>query len=353
MCAKKSKYKVGIWGQFGDGGAIADGQAVRTTIITGELKNRYGENAVVCVNTNAWYKRKIRFFFESVGLLAKADSVVIAPADNGFKVIVPLLTAANIFYRKKLLYIVIGGFLPKLLEDKPKYIKMLKKFDAMFVQTENIKNDLEKLGLGNIEFVTNLKRITSVPCESVTVDNSEDIKLCTFSRITEDKGILDAVAAVKLANEKLGGKRVTLDMYGMVADEFKERFDVLLKENSDIIAYKGVAPYDKTVEVLKDYFALVFPTYYHGEGFPGGFIDAFNSALPVIATDWLYNKDLITHRENGLLVPIKDPQALCDAILTLYNDRALRRDLALNSLKKAEEYSPDKVLADFYRYTDN
>ena len=32
-----AKYKIGIWGQFGDGGKIADGQAVRTTVITEEL----------------------------------------------------------------------------------------------------------------------------------------------------------------------------------------------------------------------------------------------------------------------------------------------------------------------------
>lgn len=35
---KKKIYKIGIWGQFGDGGPIADGQAVRTTITTNELK---------------------------------------------------------------------------------------------------------------------------------------------------------------------------------------------------------------------------------------------------------------------------------------------------------------------------
>jgi len=36
----KPKYKIGIWGQFGDGvNKIADGQAVRTTIITAETKN--------------------------------------------------------------------------------------------------------------------------------------------------------------------------------------------------------------------------------------------------------------------------------------------------------------------------
>lgn len=348
----KAKFKVGIWGQFSHGGLIADGQAVRTTIITSELKNRYGENSVTCVNTYEWYKRKIKFFAESIGLLRKAETVIVFPADNGFKVIVPLLIAANIIFRRKLLYVVIGGFLPKLLENKPVYIKMLRRFKAMFVQTENIKKDLEALGLDNILYLTNLKRITPVEKDSITENTDEFIKVCTFSRITENKGIIDAVDAVKFANATLGGNKIRIDTYGMIAENFKEPFDKLLEDNKAILEYKGIVPYDKTVDYLKDYFVLLFPTYYHGEGFPGGFIDAFNSGLPVIATDWLYNKDLIKHEENGLLVPIKDPKALSEAILRLYNDRALRRSLALNSLAKADEYKPEKVLEEFFKYTD-
>ena len=39
---KRKLKKVGIWGQYGDGGPIADGQAVRTTITTEKLIIKYG-----------------------------------------------------------------------------------------------------------------------------------------------------------------------------------------------------------------------------------------------------------------------------------------------------------------------
>ena len=80
----------------------------------------------------------------------------------------------------------------------------------------------------------------------------------------------------------------------------------------------------------------------------GRWIDAFNSGLPIIATDWLYNKDLIKDGYNGLLVPIKDPESLSNAILKLYYDRNLTYRLALNSLDKAKDYDPEIVLKDFY-----
>ena len=126
----------------------------------------------------------------------------------------------------------------------------------------------------------------------------------------------------------------------------------MLKENVSFLKYHGIVDFDKTVETLTPYFAMLFPTYYHGEGFPGNFVDAFNTGLPVIATDWLYNKDLIKDGENGLLIPIKNPEALCDAILKLYNDRQLHQQIALNNLKKAADYGPDAVLKDFYEFIE-
>ena len=341
-------YKVGIWGQFGDGGPIADGQAVRTTIITKEVERKYGCENVLRVNTNNWKKRPIQFLWESLMLAVKSKNVVIFPADNGFKTYVPLLTILNKVLHRNLLYVVIGGFLPSLLSRDKKYIKMLNQFSAMFVQTENIKNDLEELGLTNIRYITNLKRIEPVAEETLCINNSDCIKVCLFSRITENKGVLDAIEAVRLANEKIGEIKIQLDMYGIVADNFKDTFEEALLHSKGFVNYKGVVDYDKTVQVLKNYFALLFPTYFHGEGFPGCFIDAFNSGLPIIATDWLYNHDLVTPGDNGLLVPIKDPQALCDAILKLYYDRELAYTLSKGSWNMAKEYEPDSVLADFY-----
>lgn len=347
------KYLIGLWGQYGDGGVIADGQAVRTTIITKELEQRYGKENILILNTNNWQKHPVKFLWDSIMLVAKAKSVVIFPADNGFKVIVPIISFMNLFYHRQLLDVVIGGYLPALLKGHKYYIRKLKKFQALFVQTPNIKKDLEELGLNNIRYLTNLKRLTPVPKDSIIVHNEKELKLCLFSRITEDKGVLDAVEAIKLANDQLGYKAFTLDIYGIIGPAFKDRFDEVLAENEGLVLYKGVANYNETVDVLKDYFALVFPTYFHGEGFPGCFIDAFHAGIPVVATDWLYNKDLIEPEVNGLLVPIKSPEMLSKAFVRLYHDRELAHQMGLNNLMKSKEYTPEAVLGEFYTYFDS
>lgn len=345
--------KIGIWGQFGDGGKIADGQAVRTTIITNELRRRYGETAVKTVNTNSWKKKALHFLLSSIKLLRESEVFIIAPADNGFKVFVPILNFFNRIFKRKILYVVIGGFLPELLRKKPKYIKMVNRFSGLFVQTANIRKDLEEIGVKKLHILSNPKRLNTLREEDVSIVEDKIIKVCVFSRIYADKGVEVAIEAVKLANESLGGNYITLDMYGLVPAFYKERLQDLLDQNKGLIQYNGIIDYDKTVETLSDYFVMLFPTYYHGEGFPGNVIDAYNSALPIIATNWLYNSDVVLENKTGLLVPIKNPKALSEAILKLYHDRKLRHTFAINSLREAPKYAPDKVLSDFYAIIDN
>lgn len=350
--AMGTKYRIGIWGQYGDGGQIADGQAVRTTIVTGELKKRYGEENIKIVNSNNWKAHPFSFFIKTVGLVVNCQNVIIAPADNGFKTIVPILDFFNNLFHRRMLYMVIGGFLPKLLEENPKYIKMLQKYSRLYVQTPNIKGDLEKLGISQIEFLTNLKPMEAVPERELVINKSREIKLCTFSRINPEKGIEEALEAVTIANTTLGGKYVTLDMYGIVAAKHQEWFGKIQEKYEKFGTYKGVVNFDKTVEILRNYFALIFPTYYHGEGFSGNVVDAYFSGVPIIATDWLYNKDVIKNGENGILVPIKDPQAIADAILKLYHNRELALTMSRNNVRASKQYSPESVLAALFSDLD-
>lgn len=344
----RKKYKIGIWGQYGDGGQIADGQAVRTTIVTGELKKRYGEGNILIVNSNNSKAHPFSFFIKTVGLIVKCDNVIIAPADNGFKTIVPILDIVNLFFHRRMLYMVIGGFLPNLLRDNPKYIKMLKKYYRLYVQTPNIKKDLEELGITRIAFLTNLKPIEAIPEEKLVLNKEKAIKLCTFSRINPEKGIEEALQAVTIVNDRLGGKYVTIDMFGLIATKHQEWFEKIKEKYGEVGTYRGIVNFDKTVEVLRNYFALIFPTYYHGEGFSGNVVDAYFSGVPIIATDWLYNRDVIIDGENGILVPIKDPAAIADAILRLYNDRQLALNMAKNNVRASKKYSPENVLSSLF-----
>ena len=236
---KKGK-KIGVWGQYGDGGPIADGQAVRTTITTQELIKKYGESEVHILNTNAWRKHPIKFFFSTVNLLKKCKNVIILPADNGLKMIVQIYNLFNKVYQRKLFYIVIGGFLPEFLRKNPLYVKMLNKYQKLFVQTPNLKKDLSELGVQHIDLMTNFKMQSIRKVEDIQLNKDENIKLCILSRLTKDKGIEDAIEAVQIVNATLGGPKVQLDLYGIVPEQYKERFNEIVKDINELSENLGL-----------------------------------------------------------------------------------------------------------------
>ena len=78
--------------------------------------------------------------------------------------------------------------------------------------------------------------------------------------------------------------------------------------------------------------AVVLPSY--REGLPKGLIEAGSCALPLITTDVPGCHTVVTHGETGLLVPVKNAQALAAAITQLKDDEVLRARLGRAAREK-------------------
>jgi glycosyltransferase involved in cell wall biosynthesis len=66
-------------------------------------------------------------------------------------------------------------------------------------------------------------------------------------------------------------------------------------------------------------------------------IEGMFAGRPVIATNGGGMSEMIDDGVTGLLVPLKDPQAMAQAILLYYQDRALAKRIAIAGQQKAEE----------------
>ena len=88
---------------------------------------------------------------------------------------------------------------------------------------------------------------------------------------------------------------------------------------------------------------VVLPSYY-GEGLPKVLIEAAACGRAVITTDHPGCRDAIDPDISGLLVPVRDPNALANAILQLLNDPELCESMGLAGRNLAErKFSIDKV----------
>lgn len=88
----------------------------------------------------------------------------------------------------------------------------------------------------------------------------------------------------------------------------------------------------------------MFAVFSHLDGLGGVLIEAMAGGLPVAAVDVGTARDLIIHRENGLLVPARNAKALADAILKVHFDRALAARLSARGRETVlEKYSVEAM----------
>lgn len=74
----------------------------------------------------------------------------------------------------------------------------------------------------------------------------------------------------------------------------------------------------------------------HREGFPRSAMEAAACGLPIVATDVRGCRQVVADGDTGLLVPVRDPSALTDAIAALATDPSRRRAMGEAARRKAE-----------------
>lgn len=340
----KLMRKISIIGNYGLGETCLDGQTIKTKIVSAELEKEYGENQVVRVNTYGGIKAYLRLPFQIFNALRTSRNIIILPARNGVRAIGPLLDILNIRFRRKLHYVVIGGWLPELVEKRPFLKRHLKNFSNIYVETNEMKRKLELQGFRNTVIMPNFKELRILKESELIYSTAKPYKLCTFSRVMKEKGIEDAVKTVVQFNEERNDVIYSLDIFGQIDTRQSEWFSKLKSTFPDYIRYCGTVPYDKTTERIKEYFALLFPTYYEGEGYAGTLVDAMAAGVPVIATEWRYNAEIIMNHVNGRLYHTFDNEELKGILMEAYRNPSEWKQMKKNCLQNAQKNRPTEVI---------
>ena len=338
------RVKASVLGHFGEGENLLNGQTVKTKIITEELQNQLGQDQVLKIDTHGGWKILLKAPFQVLQALRRSTNVLIFPAHNGLRVYAPLLSfQRNFFKNRKIHYVVIGGWLPLFLLKRKGLTKILKNFDGIYVETNTMKSALEAQGFENVLVMPNCKKLTVLSEKELVFPSGAPYRLCTFSRVMREKGIEDAVNAVMTVNKILGHQAYELDIYGQVDASQTEWFNALQNKFPSYIRYGGWVPFEKSVDVLKDYFALLFPTYYEGEGFAGTLIDAYSAGVSVIASDWKYNSELV-NESVGCVYPTGDQFAFVELLKAAAENPDMLLSKKRFCVKEAEKYRIDKAV---------
>ena len=196
--------RVCIIGHFGHGENLLNGQTVKTKIVTKEIVKELGKKEVSCIDTHGGVKALISAFRHALIALKYHKNIIIMPAENGLRIFAPLLVLLNLLFHRKLHYVVIGGWLPEFLKKRKKLTKALMSFDGIYVETNTLRKALEAQGFNDVYVMPNFKDLNILKESELVYHHTEPYRLCTFSRVMKEKGIEDAVNAVKTVNEHFG-----------------------------------------------------------------------------------------------------------------------------------------------------
>lgn len=337
--------KITVIGLFCESTDVSNGQSVKTRIVTEELEKAFCKDQVARIDTYGWKKNPVKLFANCISAVHHSSNVMFLTDEGGIKVFPWLLRWANIGGKCKIHYYVVGGWLSGYLDRSPKAVSDLQKMDAIYVEVPAMLRELEARGFLNVVLVNKFRRMTPVSLEEVDISPRAPYKLCYFSRIMKEKGVEECIEAVKTANERVGYHKYMLDIYGSINEPYKETFAVMQQQFPEYIRYMGIVDFRKSGQVLKDYFAMLFPTYYASEGYPNAVVDAFAAGLPVIATRWNYNADIIRDHVDGILVDVGDINQIVEAIETLTSDLKAYVQMRVNCLERCEEYRPEYAVS--------
>lgn len=212
---------------------------------------------------------------------------------------------------------------------------------------QNPDNVAEMLGAGIIpQSRVRLIRGAGVDLAECCVQPEPEgpVRILLVARMLWDKGVGDFVAAARDLRER--GLAVQCVLVGE-PDEANPAAIPLAQlqawQAEGVVQWLGRRS-DVPQLYARSHIACL-PSYY-GEGIPKSLLEAAACGRPIVTTDSAGCREVVNHQDNGLLVPVRQPVALADALARLVEDASLRQSMGARSRARAEdEFGLPAILA--------
>ncbi len=298
---------------------------------------------VTSIDTENWRRNPLVLIKLALTILLNQKAKYIIATNNmsSYRV----LQIMSLFPRKRsVIYWIIGGSIADWIKEGKVKAEPFKQVDYFLVEGKKMQKTFAEVGFNNTIYVPNFKCIDYLP-EKRGRDRNET-RFVFLSRIIPEKGCNTIIEAVKRLNNRYSD-RFIVDFYGPFEAEYESSFRKAISAVGNI-SYKGFLDLrnQKNYDKLAEYDVMLFPTYWHGEGFPGIIIDAFVSGLPVIATDWSLNADIIEDGRTGIILKENSVECLVQAMIDIIENPTMVESMSVACQNAAMNYDIKNVVSD-------
>ena len=209
---------------------------------------------------------------------------------------------------------------------------------------------LRESGIQGVSQLSNFKEIPYLPNldKALTLRNqSKKTRFVFLSRIMADKGCDYILSAAKLLNKQGYADKFTIDFYGKIDSVYNNIFERSVN-SIDNVFYHGLLNLknNEGYDELSTYHAMLFPTYWRGEGFAGVFVDAFIAGLPIMVSDWAHNTEYINNVKTGIVFPTHNVESLREVMENCINKKINLYAMSLNARAEAKKYQTENVITE-------
>jgi glycosyltransferase involved in cell wall biosynthesis len=167
-----------------------------------------------------------------------------------------------------------------------------------------------------------------------------------MARLLREKGIFEYVEAARKVKAQFPNTRFVVAGRrdernpGVVPAEVMEEW-----QGEGVINWVGELT--DVRGAIEDADVVVLPSYYR-EGIPRSLLEGSAMGKPVITSDGVGCRDVVDHRVTGLVVPVKDAEALAAAMCELVQDPALREKMGRAGREKVVREFDDAIVLSRY-----
>ena len=227
---------------------------------------------------------------------------------------------------------------------RPFLLRFLSLADRIIVQTYVGASEFPEY-MSNKLYVIVAYRFLPTPINNTSLSTHRSFNFVYAGSISPNKGIYYLINVFRHIHKNIiTHKYILLNLYGSA------NIDIIKKiQPEENVFYHGNIDNQSLCNNLIGYDVFVFPSVYVNEGHPGAIVEALMAGLPIVASDLPGIKEVVRHKENGLLVEAGNTKELAEAMQELIENEDLRNKLARGALESSQAFKAETVLPQLAR----
>ena len=269
-------------------------------------------------------------------LLPRCDVVALHGSSGRARRFGPVVWLFCKLFGKKWLVYVYGGSMDQVYEALPRRVRWLLRHtvfraDAVLLETKMTVNYFRQRRLCNAIWLANFRAVSEPARPRAAETGKAATRFVFLGQVRPEKGLRVLIEACKELDDDL-----TVDVYGPLMDGMTEADFKRSKAR-----YRGAIAPNEVPATLQRYDALVLPTHYGGEGYPGVILEAYSVGIPVISTRWRAIPEIVDESSGMLIDDPDSASALSEAIQEFARHPERLATLREGARRKARELSDD------------